>query len=289
MLLTLSPLPAEFGLVAEPVRVGALATAHTAVSQLATAQALLLPPDDWPVADLQDQPLRWEHLKLIQRARLAGLPLLAWGSGAALLGRAAGGQIATRHIQGPLQLDQAPPYDLHVTGEVCLYAPNMQVLAAVSGVPAYWTLPQATALIDPHPQPQTLRSLLDQLPAPLRLPASALEAIGGSEALALMLHDFYAQCRHDPLLAPTFAQVSNWPEHMKQVQRFWETMLGGGEDKPWRGNLNHIHAPLQVSGEQLGRWLTLFTGSAERHLSAQGAELIVAKAQQMGAKLGRKR
>lgn len=268
---------------------------------LSQARALLVPPDSLPVALLEGQPERWTQLALLRRARASGLPILAWGNGAALLGRSAGGQVAQRRVAGPWHWQAEPLWaagTLHLEGEVCLSAREMQVLASVDGCPALWQLGQQglgqqslgqqdLGLIDPQPSAAHLALLLERLPEPLRLSATPLEAIGGPEPLRLVLHDFYAQCRLDPLLAPTFAQVHDWPSHLARVQRFWETMLGEGGTQPWRGNLNHIHAPLRVSGAQLDRWLELFGASARRHLDAVGAELLVARATAMRERLGR--
>lgn len=264
MLLSLSPLPAGLPFAALPAQ----------AKLLTRARALLLPPSTLPVADLRAEKQRWAELALLQRARRMGLPALAWGNGAALLGRAASGVVEYRELGGSL------------SGEFCLRAAGMCAREWRDDVPAIWTLGPSLALIEPQPAPELLLSLLEALPAPLGLPASPLEAIGGPEALRSTLTDFYAACRADPLLSPTFARVSDWEAHLSRAQRFWETLLGEGGAQPWRGHLGRIHAPLGISGAQLERWLTLFERSAHRCLSPQGAALLSTRARAMRQRLG---
>ncbi|ANE44928.1 hypothetical protein SU48_10335 [Deinococcus puniceus] len=131
-----------------------------------------------------------------------------------------------------------------------------------------------------------------EVPTP-HTPATPLESIGGEAVLRPLLADFYAQARADGVLGPVFAaHVSDWEAHLEAVTAFWVTMLGGGTElgsQRWRGNLNHIHAPLGVRGVHLARWLALFRTAAEAHLPPDAAQVLISRAEAMGQRLGQKR
>ncbi|SEJ73045.1 hemoglobin [Deinococcus reticulitermitis] len=92
MLLTLAPHP-DWPEAAPPTR-----------AALGQAVGLLLPHDGQPAAALLGQPERWGDLQFLTSALRRGVPVLGWGSGAALLGRALGARV---HV-GELDWSEAP-------------------------------------------------------------------------------------------------------------------------------------------------------------------------------------
>jgi len=261
MLLTSSPLP------------GWPDTHPLGTVPIGEAAGLLLPHDGGPVADLRDRPERWALLTDVTAALRRGVPVLGWGTGAALLGRALGAAI--HGSEGSLEWASPPR--------------GAQVHSWAGEVPRHWTHGRAVAWAAPD-LPDTVRAdFLAALPGWAdRMPGSPLEEVGGVPPLAAVVTEFYARARRDPLLGPVFAaHVTDWPAHLGRVTAFWVTLLGGDADlAPWRGNLNAAHAGLGVRGEHLRAWLTLWETTARDLLPAPAADLLTARARAMGAQLG---
>jgi hemoglobin len=277
LLLTTSPLPLVgwHGWTVQPASTDALP--HAA--------GLLIPHDGQPVRDVQHRPDRWALLTLISGAVRGGVPVLAWGTGAALAGRVLGAAIQTGiQAQGGESTAQ----------EWAALPRDAQAERWLGHAPLLWRAGTVTAWAgETLPDPLKLEFLtLLETPTP-RTPATPLERIGGEAVLRPLLADFYAQARADALLGPVFAaHVSDWEAHLEAVTAFWVTMLGGQTElggQRWRGNLNHIHAPLGVRGVHLARWLALFRTSAEAHLPPDAAQVLISRAEAMGQRLGQKR
>lgn len=275
LLLTTSPLPNLWdGWTVQPASADALA--HAA--------GLLVPHDGQPVRDVQHRPDRWALLTLVSGAVRGGLPVLAWGTGAALAGRVLGAAIqAGAKAEGresTVEEWAALPRTAHAE-------------RWLGSAPLLWRAGTVTAWAGGTlPDPLKLEFLTGlKTPGP-RTPATPLESIGGEAALRPLLADFYARARADAVLGPIFAaHVSGWEAHLEAVTAFWVTMLGGPTQaggQHWRGNLNHIHAPLGVRGVHLARWLALFRASAEAHLPSDAAQVLISRAEAMGTRLGRK-
>ncbi|BDP42184.1 hypothetical protein DAETH_21530 [Deinococcus aetherius] len=247
---------------------------------LSGAAGLLVPHDGEPVADVRNRPDRWGLLTLVSGALRRGVPVLAWGTGAALVGRALGARVrvdAPGDTALPLASEWAePPRGAAVErwqGEVPL-------LWRVGGVTAWAgvTLPEEV-------RGEFLTGLSQAAP---RSPGSPLEEVGGEEVLRAFLADFYTRARADDLLGPVFvAHVGDWEAHLGRVTAFWVTMLGGGA--AWHGNLNGVHAGLGVRDLHLERWLALFGEAARAHLTPGAAALLTSRAEAMGARLGGRR
>lgn len=270
LLLTTAPLPAR------PDQ-GWPEAAPASAAALAGAAGLLVPHDGGPAAELRDRPERWALLHLVTGALRRDVPLLAWGSGAALVGRALGARVYAGAAGAP-DWTGAP-----TAARVHLWTPG--------GHPRHWTAGRVTAWADVELPPTLLASFLAGLGAQRsRRPATPLEAVGGEAALRAVLADFYARAALDPLLGPVFAaHVRDWPAHLEHVTAFWVTLLGGlepGDAPAWRGNLNTVHAGLGIRGEHLARWLLLFGEAARAHLTPDAAELLSTRAAAMGTRLG---
>ena len=236
------------------------------------AAGLLVPHDGGPVADVRDRPDRWALLTLLAEAVRRGVPVLAWGSGAALAGRVLGARV--RPGKGAADWSEAPR--------------GATVERWQGEVPLLWRAGPVTAWAG-ETLPEDLRSefLARLMQAEPRAPGSPLEVVGGEAVLRTMLADFYARARADTLLGPVFAaHVQDWEAHLDRVTAFWVTMLGGGP--AWRGNLNSIHAGLGLRGTHLTRWLALFREAAEDCLGPEAAALLTARAEAMGKRLGQR-
>ncbi|MBB5233549.1 group III truncated hemoglobin [Deinococcus budaensis] len=237
---------------------------------LSTAGGLLVPHDGEPVADVRDRPDRWARLTLVAGAVRRGLPVLAWGTGAALAGRVLGARVQPG---GP-------------AGDWAEVPRGAEVQAWQGEVPLLWRTGRVTAWAGAKLPDPLKADFLAGLPgATARTPGTPLEALGGEAALRALLADFYARARADTLLGPVFgAHVTDWDAHLDHVTAFWVTLLGGAP--LWRGNLNRVHAGLGVRGPHLERWLELFGEAARAHLPPEAAALILARAGAMGARLG---
>ncbi|WDA57739.1 group III truncated hemoglobin [Deinococcus aquaticus] len=271
-LLSTSPLPL-------PGRLGPALTGWTVQAarpeRLAGAAGLLLPHDGLPVADVRAHPERWETLTLLTAALRRGVPVLGWGSGAALLGRALGAAVTAPDGSAPDR--SALPR-------------GAQAHAWTAGQPTHWTVDRAVAWAGADLPPPLLGAFLAALPGWAdRRPGSPLEEVGGATAVREVVTAFYARARTDDLLGPVFAaHVADWPAHLDRVTAFWVTLLGGEPGwAAWRGNLNSAHAGLGVRAAHLGRWLTLWDATARAVLPAEAAALLSARAAVMGERLGR--
>lgn len=262
LLLSTSPLP-DFGRKV----IGATAEG------LEGAAGLLVPHDGGPVADVRKRPDRWATLGLISGAVRRGLPVLGWGTGAALVGRVLGARVRAEPLPG-------------VAHEWAEAPRKAEVLSWLGEVPMYWRVGGAVAWAGVELPEEVRAAFLAELNAPgPRLPADLLEALGGEAALRSLLADFYARARRDELLGPVFeAHVTDWDAHLERVTAFWVTLLSGVP--AWRGNLNGIHAGLGLRGAHLERWLALFRASAEAHLPPEEAARLAGRAEAMGARLG---
>ncbi|MEF2278561.1 group III truncated hemoglobin [Deinococcus sp. YIM 134068] len=244
---------------------------------LPTAAGLLVPHDGGPVADVRERPDRWVLLTLVSSALRRGVPVLAWGTGAALLGRALGARV---------RVEDVPEASVPLAAEWSEPLRGAVVERWTGEVPLLWRTPGVTAWAGVT-LPEELRTeflaTLDE--ATPRSPGSPLEEIGGEPALRALLTDFYSRARADELIGPVFAaHVEDWDAHLGRVTAFWVTMLGGGV--AWRGNLNTVHGGLGLRSPHLARWLTLFREAAGAHLGPHEAALLVGRAEAMGARLG---
>lgn len=260
-LLTTSPL-SSFG----------VEVVEASLEALPGAAGLLVPHDREPVADVRDRPDRWALLTLLAGAVRRRVPVLAWGSGAALAGRVLGARV--RPGKGAADWSEAPR--------------GATVERWQGDVPLLWRMGPLTAwageALPGELRTEFLASLTEAGP---RAPGSPLEAVGGEAALRALLADFYTRARQDELLGPVFAaHVQDWTAHLDRVTAFWITMLGGRA--AWRGNLNSVHADLGIRGAHLTRWLALFRETAEGRLAPEATALLIPRAEAMGARLGRR-
>ncbi|GAA5532945.1 group III truncated hemoglobin [Deinococcus aluminii] len=241
---------------------------------LPSAAGLLVPHDGEPVADVRHRPDRWALLMLLSGAVRRGVPVLAWGTGAALVGRVLGARVRPGEGEGAAEWAEAPR--------------GATVERWRGDMPLLWRVGNVTAWAD-VPLPEELRAgfLTSLAQTGPRAPGSPLEAVGGEIALRVMLAAFYTRAREDELLGPVFAaHVEDWDAHLDRVTAFWVTLLGGGA--AWRGNLNTVHTGLGIRGIHLTRWLALFREAAGQSLGPEAAAVLTTRAEAMGARLAQR-
>ena len=106
------------------------------------------------------------------------------------------------------------------------------------------------------------------------------------DAIATLVHDFYADIRRDSVLQPVFdgAIGDNWEPHLERMVDFWSSvMLSSGE---FKGNVYGKHMALQgIDMDHFRRWLALFETHVRRMFAPQTAEGFLAAARRIAASL----
>jgi hemoglobin len=84
-------------------------------------------------------------------------------------------------------------------------------------------------------------------------------AMGIDEAFIAELVDrFYAAVREDAMLGPVFdARVDDWPTHLGQMNRFWQSILLGAGNFTGNPMMKHLAIPT-IGQEHFQQWLRLF-------------------------------
>ena len=103
---------------------------------------------------------------------------------------------------------------------------------------------------------------------------------GITEALIGELVDrFYGRVRQDPVLAPVFARVSDWDDHLTRLRAFWSsvTLMTGR----YQGRPMQKHFPLPIGTEHFDRWLALFEQTAADVCPPTAAAVFVEKARRI--------
>lgn len=104
-------------------------------------------------------------------------------------------------------------------------------------------------------------------------------AMGIDEAfIAEMVDRFYASVREDAMLGPIFDErIDDWPKHLGQMNRFWQTILMSAGNFTGNPMMKHLAIPT-IGQEHFQQWLRLFyrtlddiapTPEAVRHVGAK--------------------
>ncbi|SKB78297.1 group III truncated hemoglobin [Sphingopyxis flava] len=104
-------------------------------------------------------------------------------------------------------------------------------------------------------------------------------AMGINEAfIAEMVDRFYASVREDAMLGPIFDErIDDWPKHLGQMNRFWQTILLSAGNFTGNPMMKHLAIPT-IGQEHFQQWLRLFyqtlddiaaTPEAVRHVGAK--------------------
>ncbi len=89
--------------------------------------------------------------------------------------------------------------------------------------------------------------------------------------IQLLVDVFYTKVRRDNLLGPIFNGVirDRWPEHLKKMYTFWQTVLLG--EHTYYGNPFMPHADLPVEKQHFDRWIELFYQTLEEEFEGEKA------------------
>lgn len=84
-------------------------------------------------------------------------------------------------------------------------------------------------------------------------------AMGIDEAfIAALVDRFYASVRDDATIGPIFdARVEDWPAHLGQMNRFWQSILLGAGNFTGNPMMKHLAIPT-IGQEHFQIWLRLF-------------------------------
>jgi hemoglobin len=111
-------------------------------------------------------------------------------------------------------------------------------------------------------------------------------AVGVDEAMIhTLVHTFYGRVRQDPELGPIFKrQVADWDEHLAKLCDFWSSvLLMTGR---FKGQPMAAHAKVgDIRPEHFVRWLQLFEATAHEVWPTEAADLVAARARQIGRSL----
>jgi hemoglobin len=106
------------------------------------------------------------------------------------------------------------------------------------------------------------------------------ERIGVTDAMiAELVETFYGRVRQDALLAPVFASVENWDEHLTRLRAFWSSVvLMSGR---YHGQPMQAHFPLTIEPRHFDRWLALFEQTTADVCPPAAAAVFMEKARRI--------
>lgn len=106
------------------------------------------------------------------------------------------------------------------------------------------------------------------------------------EDIALLVPEFYARVRRDPMLGPIFeGAIFDWPHHLAKLQAFWSSvMLTSGRYKG-QPMVAHVRHEQQMSKEAFARWLALWTETSRELLSDGAAAALQDRAARIAESL----
>ena len=96
--------------------------------------------------------------------------------------------------------------------------------------------------------------------------------------IADLVDRFYAKVRVDSEIGPVFNDaIHNWDAHLALLKDFWSTVLRA--TGRYKGNPLLAHFPLPIEERYFGRWLALFSETANEVMPAEKAAVILQKAE----------
>lgn len=105
------------------------------------------------------------------------------------------------------------------------------------------------------------------------------------QQISTVLGKFYDRVRKDDLLAPVFAVVEDWDEHLERLGEFWSSvMLMSGRYKGNPISMHLLHAD-RIRPEMFDRWLGLWEITTKEILPPQSAATMQAKARRIAGRL----
>jgi hemoglobin len=119
---------------------------------------------------------------------------------------------------------------------------------------------------------------------------SAMYPAADPASITRLVHEFYADVRHDPLLAAVFGPRigEDWEPHLARMVLFWsDVMLGRSAGAPtFQGNVYGTNMTLEgVTPDHFRRWLDLFDATARRLFEPPVADELLVVAKRIAASL----
>lgn len=266
------------------------APAHRTLAQAGpVVSGVLLPHDGRSFTDVSGAPELWSVLRSVRDLVEAGVPLLGWGSGSALLGRVLGATLRTSPTRAT-SVDAAFP--VPSGAELWRETPSLPRDATIhvgdADAPVLWEVGHGVGYAGTALPAPLLAWFVETRARPVdRSRRSLVARLGGRDRLRRTLATFYAHARADDLLGPIFDRtVDDWPTHLDGVTSFWETMLDG--TPAYRGDFRAAHRGLGIGADHVERWLDLFGRACEAELGREGDELAH-RARVMARRLGPRR
>jgi len=127
------------------------------------------------------------------------------------------------------------------------------------------------------------RSTIDREEAAARrslLTQEVVERTGITEAMiGELVTRFYDSAREDALLAPIFANIQDWDDHLAKLKDFWSSViLTSGR---YHGQPMRAHVPFALIGDHFDRWLDLFEKTAREVCPPAAATLFIDRARRI--------
>lgn len=104
--------------------------------------------------------------------------------------------------------------------------------------------------------------------------------------IAVFVAQFYASIREDEMLGPIFgARIEDWPVHLAQMNRFWQSILLGTASFSGSPMVKHLAIP-DLTEAHFAHWLELFYATIKKTApTPEAAELVGAKARMIAESL----
>lgn len=100
-----------------------------------------------------------------------------------------------------------------------------------------------------------------------------------------LVEQFYDSVRDDTMLGPIFAErIGNWPNHLKQMKRFWRSILFSSGEFFGSPMAKHVAIP-GLDRDHFLRWLELFHSTLDDLGPASASTHVYEKARSIAASL----
>ncbi|MDM1347945.1 group III truncated hemoglobin [Myroides marinus] len=103
------------------------------------------------------------------------------------------------------------------------------------------------------------------------------------EDIKVLVDTFYGRVQENGFIGPIFNSKleGRWPEHIKKMYAFWETILL--EEYTYRGKPFPPHAQLPVEAEHFEAWKELFNATVDELYEGKRADEAKWRAERMAA------
>lgn len=109
-----------------------------------------------------------------------------------------------------------------------------------------------------------------------------LQDITCRENIELLVNEFYAEVRKDPIIGPVFDYIIEdcWDSHLPKMYRFWSSMLLNENSYSGNPMAEHvkINQNIPLSTEMFQIWLTIWTATVHKYFQGPNAEEAIGRA-----------